>query len=224
MVLCNYKAWSLFGYTLFAFALTALASLVELPPPPTLTKAGHDLITSFEGFDYRPAWAGGESGVDVGYGYDTGFYSKAVILSDWRELPDSYSQRLAEVSGITGARAYRLIPHLYDILVSLEIGTRVFDNVDVAREFSNCKRAFSGFENLRPNAQAALISLSFNRGTSMIGPSRLEMRNIRALVPNKDYDGIAQQLRAMVHVWKGTSIYAGMYRRRFAEAKLVETP
>ncbi len=196
--------------------------IIALPPAPKITKAGHDLITSFEGFDFHPAWAGGASGVDVGYGYDMGYYSKSIILSDWYELRKDWSIRLSDQSGITGQLAHSKINMLRDILVDKGIGTRVFDIVDIGREYANCQRAFPGFESLRPNAQAALISLSFNRGIGMVGNSRLEMRNIRALVPKQDYSGIASEFRKMVRVWVGTDIYNGMKRRRFAEADLIE--
>jgi GH24 family phage-related lysozyme (muramidase) len=100
----------------------------------------------------------------------------------------------------------------------------VFNKIDVAREWTRAERAMPGFEDLRPNAQAALISLGFNRGWSMTGDNRREMRAIRDAVPKKDYPEIASQLRKMIRVWTGTSIFNGMKRRRFAEAVLVETP
>lgn len=197
--------------------------LVALPQAPHLTDKGHALILSFEGFDGRPAWPGGASGVTIGWGYDLGYYSRSVITQDWRELPDSSRQRLATQSGVTGRAAQARIASIRDILIDRGIGTRVFDNVDVAREFANCHRAFPGFDDLRPNAQAALISLTFNRGTSMIGDSRREMRAIRELVPSKDYHGMAEQFRQMIRVWRGTSIERGMRNRRLAEAQLMET-
>jgi GH24 family phage-related lysozyme (muramidase) len=100
----------------------------------------------------------------------------------------------------------------------------VFDRVDVSRTWSQCVKAFPGFDELRPNCQAALVSLVFNRGASMVGNNRIEMRAIRDLTAKRDYDGIAGELRAMVRVWRGTDIYEGMYRRRYAEAQLVMTP
>lgn len=198
------------------------APLVSLPSAPKLSDKGHALILSFEGFDWRPAWPGGASGVTIGWGYDLGYYSRAVIAQDWRELDDQPRQRLATQSGVTGRAAQARVAALRDILIDHGIGTRVFDNVDVAREYANCRRAFPGFEDLRPNAQAALISLTFNRGTSMIGDSRREMRAIRDLVPDKDYHGMAEQLRQMVRVWRGTTIERGMRNRRLAEAALME--
>ncbi len=204
-------------------ASTAWGTLVELPPPPTLTSAGHALILDFEGFDARPAWPQGSSGVTVGFGYDTGYYSKGVIYTDWHELIEDYKRRLSEQSGITGRAAHERIARLRDILIDRAIGTRVFDNVDVAREYANCRHAFRGFDALRPNAQAVLISLTFNRGTSMIGPNRSEMREIRDAIPNQNYVLMAYNLRKMTRVWKGTGIENGMTRRRYAEARLMET-
>src|SRR5581483_9745745 len=202
-----------------------VAPIVALPTPPPLTAAGHDLIFEFEGFDARPAWPEGSSGVTIAWGYDCGYSSKAVILSDWHELREDWRERLSDQSGVTGTRAKARISQLRDILIARDIGTRVFDNVDVARWYANCKRAFPGFADLRPHAQAALISLCYNRGTSMIGDSRREMREIRDNgVPTRDYAYIAKKLREMPRIWRGTSIERGMTRRRLAEARLVDTP
>lgn len=224
---------------------TATASPTEadkpalaLPDPPALTSAGHALLLSSsgralvldfetggrEGYDPHPEWPGGASGPTIGIGYDLGYYSKAVILSDWSALKQPDRTRLAGVSGLTGQRAKAAVPTIRDIFVAWAIATDVFDRVDVAREFSNAKRAVPGFEDLRPNAQAAWISLGFNRGWQMSGPNRLEMRAARDLVLSRDYSGMAIQFRKMARVWKGTSIEKGMTRRRIAEAKLLETP
>jgi GH24 family phage-related lysozyme (muramidase) len=48
------------------------------------------------------------------------------------------------------------------------------------------------------------------------------MRNIRVLVPKKDYKGIAEELRKMKRIWEGKGL-DGLLTRREAEAKLVET-
>ena len=213
---------------------------VTLPPAPALPPAatafllstgGYNLILDFEtggrsGYDPHPEWPGGASGVTIGVGYDLGYYSPTVILHDWNEItPTANCARLARVSGKTGQRAHTLLSSVVDIYVQWEIATRVFNNVDVAREFANAKRAMPGFEELRPNAEAALISLGFNRGWSFIGDNRREMRDIRDDgVPHRDYERIAFDLRKMERVWRGTSIERGMVRRREAEAKLVLTP
>lgn len=213
--------------------------MVNLPPPPPLpakafafllSTGGRNLILEYEtggrsGYDPHPEWPGGASGVTIGVGYDLGYYGRSVIDSDWQELEPVPRARLIEVSGRSGARARQSVSTVKDIYVRWQIAVDVFDSVDVAREFANAKRGMPGFIDLRPNAQAALISLGFNRGWSFTGPNRIEMRDIRDYgVPHQDYSRIAQQLRKMIRVWNGAAIYQGMKRRRLAEAQLVETP
>lgn len=199
----------------------------DSPPVTTPVSAPIDpraksLIVEFEGFDHRPAWPEGASGVTVALGYDCGYYKRSVIESDWSELQSSWRSRLGDQSGITGRAAQARIAGLRDIYINTEIGERVFDKVDVPREYDNCKRAFHGFEDLRPSAQGALISLGYNRGYGMTGDSRREMRNIRDLVPKKDYTGMANEIRKMKRLWYGKGL-DGLLRRRDAEARLMES-
>lgn len=206
----------------------ATAQLVALPPAPELTDIGHKLIIEFEvgGKAYygeHPEWPRGASGVTVGIGYDLGYNSRTNILSDFRNLGNVSSRKLANASGITGLRARNYLPTVRDILVSWQIALGVFDEVDVARTFALCQRTFRSFDDLRPNAQASLVSLVFNRGNGMSGPNRTEMRATRDAAPKRDYDEMALQLRKMKRVWVGTNIYNGMARRREAEARLMET-
>ncbi len=65
-------------------------------------------------------------------------------------------------------------------------------------------------------------SIVYNRGSSMVGSSREEMRKIRDLVPLKDYQGIAQQIISMKRLWEGKGL-DGLLKRRDAEAALVLT-
>jgi hypothetical protein len=203
--------------------------LIVLPAAPGLTQAGHDLILEFEtdgrsGYKARPEWPRGQSGVTVGIGYDCGYMSATVVRQDWHRLTPPDPDRLATTAGITGQKASAKLSSVRDVLVQWEFAIDVFDNIDVAREFASCRHAYTDFDELRANAQAALISLGFNRGYQMSGPARSEMRAIRDLVPKRDYDGMAAQLRKMVRVWKGTVNERGLTRRRLAEARLMETP
>lgn len=49
------------------------------------------------------------------------------------------------------------------------------------------RQAFPGVERLHPDVYGALVSLVFNRGSSMTGNRRSEMRNIRNVI-KKSYD------------------------------------
>ena len=209
------------------------APLVALPAvkPDRLTPAGRELIYEFEvggGKSYydrfliRPEWPGAASGVTIGVGYDLGYNSRPVILSDWKMLPTA--PRLADVSGYKGQSAHAKLSQVRDILVKWELAEQVYDTVTVTKFWQVCQRTWPGFDKLRPNAQASLLSLTFNRGDSLIGERRREMKTIASLSPNRDYQGMSDELRDMVRVWKGSTIERAMTRRRNAEADLMLMP
>ncbi len=207
------------------------ATLFESPEVPALSPAGENLVIEFEvggrsGYNPRPEAPDCRySGITTGIGYDWSTNSPSASYSDWREsIGDTNAKRLAATYPYTGCKAKDHLSEVRDIITGWQSAIGVFDKIDVAREWSRAKRAMPGFEDLRPNAQAALISLGFNRGWSTTGDSRREVRAIRDAVPSKNYDAIASNLRHMTRVWAGTSIYKGMYRRRYAEAELVLTP
>lgn len=225
---------------------------VALPEPPPLTVEAESLIREYAPSDFstggritasgrkliydyevgggeayynkllkRPTWPGASSGVTIGIGYDLGYNSRAVILSDWRKHPER--ERLADQSGFKGQAAKSRVSSVRDIIVEWGLAEEVFDATTLTKFWQLTARTFPGFDELEPNAQAALVSLVFNRGSSLVGDRRREMREIKALVPRKDYQGIAQKIRAMKRIWAGTDIEKGMNRRRNAEAALVES-
>ena len=75
---------------------------------------------------------------------------------------------------------------------------------------------------MHPDAYGAIISLVFNRGTSLKGDSRKEMVSIKNLIAKKDYKKIAKEFRNMKRIWIGKNL-DGLLDRREAEAKLIET-
>jgi len=207
------------------------AQLVGLPPAPVLSPDGYQLILDYEvggGRPYyekclaRPTWPGAASGVTIGVGYDCGYNSAAVIRTDWDALDERARSRLAATALISGPRARPIASTLRDVLIRWNLAEGVFNRVSLARFYQLTARTFPGFEQLAANAQAALVSLTFNRGSSMSGPRRTEMRAIRAAVPRRDYREIAAQLRAMKHIWAEQGM-EGLIRRREAEAQLVES-
>lgn len=200
-----------------------------LPAPAALGESGYALILEFEtggaaGYVQHPEWPGAASGVTVGVGYDCGYNARWVICSDWAGLGERPANRLAGTSGVRGEPARTRVNDVRDILVPWRTALGVFDRVTVARFYALAQRAFPGFDDLRANARAALVSLVFNRGSSMIGENRREMRELREAVARGDYAAMAMANRRSERVWRGTAIERGMVRRREAEARLMETP
>jgi hypothetical protein len=171
----------------------------------------------------RPVWPKGQSGVTWCIGYDGGHQTRAVIADDWQE--HAAVTRLETTAGVTGERAKAILPAYRDILTPFGYCRQVFEDKTLIEYERRTRRAFGdGYALLRPLARGALVDLVYNRGASMTGDSRREMKVIRdECIPHADYACIAAQLRSMKRLWRGTKIEAGMYARREAEAILVET-
>lgn len=86
-------------------------------------------------------------------------------------------------------------------------------------------RTWPGAHLLHPAARAALISLAYNRGTSLerLPNDRLDRRSeMRSLVPavrSQDYDRMSDLFLAMRRIWQGEGM-GGLLRRREGEAAL----
>lgn len=203
------------------------AELFVIPQSPGLSPAGRNLVYFYEvggreGYNPRIEYGGGDySGPTIGIGYDLGYNSRNAILHDWRRLPAPILTRLAGAAGYTGDRGRAKVKELRDILIQWGYAEETFNEVTVNKFWQLCQRTYPGFDNLRPNAQAALWSLTYNRGNSLAGPGRVEMREITRLSPRKDYNGMAQQIRLMKRLWRGKGL-DGLLRRREAEATLME--
>ena len=98
----------------------------------------------------------------------------------------------------------------------------VFQRRTIPFWIAQTRLAFPGIEMLPWDTMGALTSLVFNRGPSMEGDRRREMRDIREAVVDKDLPAIAKHLRRMKRLWRGKGL-DGLLTRREAEAELVES-
>ncbi|MEO8205314.1 MAG: hypothetical protein ABI615_03980 [Chthoniobacterales bacterium] len=202
------------------------AQLFGIPTSPRMTPQGLQHFVEYEvGSEAQynhwphPEWPQGMSGVTQGIGYDNGYTARRQILSDWCFI--SEVERLAATAGIKGRAAKDAAYAVRDIYIPFNGAMDVFQNVDAPRYYQMCRRIFPGFDDLAPLSRDALASLVYNRGSSMAGPGRIEMREIARLTSRKDYRGIAFQIRAMKRLWKNAGL-DGLLARREAEARMVE--
>ncbi len=213
---------------------TSTPPVVEIQLPiadAAMTKVAEDLIFESEvGGEWQyKKWPHPEapdarsSGVTEGIGYDNAENAPRLILQDWAMLPGNAPARLAATHPYRGRAAQQHLHEVVDITVSWENAYHVFYQVDLPRVDGACRRAYKGFDSLRPEAKDAIRSLVFNRGTAMSGPTRTEMRDMGPAIEKQDYARMARLEREMCRVWKGTSIERGMTTRRYAEAKLIES-
>jgi hypothetical protein len=168
----------------------------------------------------RPIWPGGASGITWGVGYDAGHQTQHRIRADWSA--HSQVERLASAAGLTGQRAADALPQYRDIVVPWDMAVEVFRDRSLPAYYHLAARAFGpAFEAAPAGVQGALVSLVYNRGPSMTGPSRREMREIRDVcLPARDTACVAARIAAMCRLWRGTEHERGLCGRREDEARL----
>lgn len=169
-------------------------------------------------------WPGGASGPTIAIGVDCGYYSQTELAEIFSFLPKEQIQMIKEASGKTGERgkSYTKILRQAGITVDWDKALDVFETLTWPKFTKLAEKTFPGLNNLHPDAYGAIVSLVFNRGTSLKGDSRKEMLNIKELIPKKDYNKIAKEFRKMKRIWVGKNL-DGLLERREAEANLIET-
>lgn len=210
----------------------ALPNLEAIPPVSRCRELAAELMVRWEVTSVArynralqwPVWPGGASGVTWGVGYDGGHQVARVIADDW--AAHTAVARLTDTAGLTGGAAKAALPRFRDIITPYDLAYQVFRERSLVEYERKAARAFRvDLASIRPGACAALVSLAYNRGGSMTGDSRREMRAIRDdCLPGLDYSCVARQIRAMSRLWVGTPNEAGLRNRRNDEARYAEMP
>ncbi len=217
--------------------LTAIERLMVGSSPPdeklrlTCSSVGLEWIVKFEisseayynRYLKHPTWSGGESGVTIGVGYDLGFVTVAQMRRDWGgEIADADLKKLEKVCGLKGEKVQTKVKlvSIRAVAVSLENASRVFYTSSLPAFAEKCLKAYPGIEKLPADAQAAVLSLVFDRGTRKSGSSRREMKAMESLVVSADLNGVADQILSMKRLWQDRG-FDGLLRRREVEAELV---
>ncbi len=180
-----------------------------------------------------PMWPGGESGVTIGIGYDLGHNSAEKITNDWKKhLSAGDLAKLLKVAKIKGEKARLAVSdEIKSVSIPYEAAIEVFNTVSVPEFARKVVAIYPGVAALPPDAQAAILSLLYNRGpkleeaidkkTGKPGTRRLEMRNLVPLVSERNLKAIANELRKMKRLWDVNKA-GGLIARREDEAKLIE--
>ncbi len=182
-------------------------------------------VTSKEVYDKKyqqPIWPGGESGVTIGIGYDCGFATATEIARVWGPyISPAHLALLQGVAGKKGTQARDAIASVKAVKIPYNVASQVFYQSTLPAYAASVKKAYPGVEKLPPDAQAALLSLVYNRGasTNAADDRRKEMAAIVPLVKTGDVKGIGAQIRSMKRLWPNVG---GLITRREKEAVLAE--
>jgi hypothetical protein len=212
---------------------------VETPATPPAEAAHFNMVVSRRALDkiveyevtseaaytkkyQKPIYPGGASGVTIGIGYDVGHNTKTTIDADWRgKISDDALELLKTAAGIKGAAAGALIVNLQTISVPFAAAREVFYVKTLPRYAKDTRAIYPGIEKLPADAQGALLSLIYNRGSDLTGDRRREMKAIAALVAAKNLGAIAGEITAMKRLWDKNKL-PGLHKRRDDEAALVK--
>lgn len=178
----------------------------------------------YEKYLSKFTWPGGASGPTIGIGIDCAYYSDNELDNIFKFLKKEERELIKESVGKTSDKGKEYTKKLRaaGITVNWDKALEIFQDFTWGKFTKLAEKTFPGLSDLCPDAYGAIVSLVFNRGISLVGEKRLEMRNIKVLVPKKDYKKIAEELRRMKRIWVGKNL-DGLIERREAEALLVES-
>lgn len=168
-----------------------------------------------------PVAPAGDAGITIGIGYDIGYVTADELANNWAGLlPDAVIERLKRAAGVKGGAARARLAEFNDIRVSWEAAIAAFDRVTIPRFGRQVLTVFPNAKDLHPDAFGALFSLVYNRGSSLSGERRQEMRNIRDHMAAREFSKIPNEFRAMKRIWP--TDLAIIQDRRDAEAAMFE--
>lgn len=193
---------------------------------PALSARCRAFTLTEEGVDQPSVWPGGGSGVTIGPGYDLGQVTHAEFAADWKaHLPPTDFARLDAVVGLKGDVARKAATTLKDIHIPISVGIDIFDSLDVPQYCALTARTYPGCEALPPDVFGMLFDLTYNRGASLVGPSRVELFALSQIIPQygqtRDLElradilrSLAHQVRSMKRRWPRMSALYGRCERR----------
>lgn len=169
----------------------------------------------------KPIWAGGDSGLTIGLGYDVGYVKEAQLFSDWQGLNLNFLNALKRFCGVKGEVVKTMMRgEVLNVIIPYNIAYEVFVKKSIPKYYALTKKIYPQLDELNEDTRGALVSMVYNRGAKIDGESRKEMKAIVDLVAKKDYEGIAEQIEQSKRLWEGKGL-DGLVIRREAEADLI---
>lgn len=175
------------------------------------------------------SWPGGYSGLTIGIGYDLGYVTGFQFRTDWGAHLDDRTLILLEAycgkSGPVMADYVDQMSGKTDI--PYDVALAVFLSTSVPKHSAEVAQSLQNTQALSDDSYGALVSLFFNRGSSMALPKagdtvdrRKEMRQLRDAMAEARFNDIPGIIQSMKRLWPDLR---GLRDRRDAEATLFAT-
>ncbi len=201
-----------------------------IPPHASLmvSLAALDLIVTSEisskqayldAYQY-PIWPGGASGITIGIGFDLGHTTWKAFQELWAPyLHAETLQKFKNAIGKTGTSAQQALNStIKKIAIPWDAAIDVFYNASMPVYAKLTRATYPGIELLPPDAQGAILSLIYNRGSKLTGSTRTEMLHLKTLIAQKNLTQMAAEIRNMKRLWPNMK---GLRIRRDKEADLI---
>ena len=119
------------------------------------------------------------SGVTIGIGYDCGQYTANKIKLDWQSiLPLNMVNALVRVAGLQKQQAVNSLPLVSAVDVPIEAALQVFYNTTIFDSARKASKIYPDLFKLHPVEQSVITGLVYNRGDSLVGDRRTEMKQL----------------------------------------------
>lgn len=180
-----------------------------------------------------PHFPGYASGVTIGVGYDLRFNSESNFREVWGgNLPAEIVEELSKDIGKAGTK--KRIQELLRLGVEVPFKSAwpVFVVKTLPQFNSKTESIYPSLGSLPELCRSVLVSIVFNRGPSLSGSRRKEMRKIRDILVMADDPGLHKAKRKMILADVEDEIVAmkrlwapgsGVHKRRQSEANLWRT-
>lgn len=187
-------------------------------------------LAYYEAITRWPHYPGLSSGITIGVGYDLRFNTEADFRQMWGDLlsPD-LMEGLSRDIGKAGTKKRSAELKKMGIEVPFKAAWQVFIHKTLPRFYDETRIIYDSLDTLPPLCRSALVSIVFNRGTSLSGSRRQEMRAIAEILADAERSGLSPQERktilrgveeqivSMQRLWGPET---GLYKRRQGEANL----
>lgn len=190
-------------------------------------------LRHYHNFTRWPHFPGYSSGITIGVGYDLRFNSEESFKTLWAShLPEEVVLELSSDIGKRGTKKRVAQLKRLGVEIPFKAAWPVFVDKTLPTFYTETESIYPSLPRLPDMCRSVLVSLVFNRGASLTGSRRSEMRAIRdilVLADNNEIDKrrrkmilveVEDQLISMKRLWNP---HSGVYKRRQAEANLWRT-
>lgn len=187
-------------------------------------------LSYYETITRWPHYPGLSSGITIGVGYDLRFNTEEDFRKMWGNslIPDILNELVRDI-GKPGTKKRAQELKKMGIQVPFKAAWPVFITKTLPRFHAETRSIYTSLDTLPLLCRCALVSIVFNRGTSLEGSRRSEMRTIRDILIKADNPtleslerkkilrDIEDEIVAMQRLWGPET---GLYKRRQGEANL----